>query len=52
MKRIVPFLDDIFYWLGAGMICGAAAYLHPAAMLLSGGVFCLIWSRMLGKAMI
>jgi len=44
------YLDDIFYWVGAGLITTGAYLLHPAAAFFSAGVFCLIFSYLIGKA--
>jgi hypothetical protein len=44
------YLDDILYWLGAGLITTGAYLLSPAAAFFSAGIFCLIFSYLTGKA--
>jgi hypothetical protein len=50
LKRLVKYLDDIFYWLGVALLSAAAAFLHPAASLAVAGVFCLVFAFLIGKA--
>ncbi|MCI0549891.1 MAG: hypothetical protein L0287_02950 [Anaerolineae bacterium] len=47
---MVNYLDDIFYWLGAVLISIGAYFLHPIAAFFSAGVFCLLFSFLIGKA--
>jgi hypothetical protein len=44
------YLDDIFYWLGAALITLGAYLVFPPAALFSAGVFCLVFSYLIGKA--
>ena len=44
------YLDDIFYWLGALLITLGAYFLFPIAAFFSAGIFCLIFSYLIGKA--
>jgi hypothetical protein len=44
------YLDDIFYWLGAALITIGAYFLSPVAAFVSAGIFCLIFSYLIGKA--
>jgi len=46
----MKYLDDVFYWVGAGLITLGAYLLLPAAALFSAGIFCLIFSYLIGKA--
>jgi len=50
ISRLAAFLDDIFYWLGAGLIIAGAFLLHPIAALFTAGIFCLHFSYLIGKA--
>ncbi len=50
MQFLMNYLDDIFYWLGAILIIIAAYELNPIAAHFAGGIFCLIFSFLIGKA--
>lgn len=50
MKFLKAALDDILYWLGAALITTGAYLLHPAAAFFSAGIFCLVFSFLIGKA--
>lgn len=50
MKKLLPYLDDIFYWAGAGCMTAGAYALHPAAALGVFGIFCLYFAYLIGKA--
>lgn len=49
-KFIANYLDDIFYFAGAGLIVAGAYCLHPVAALFVAGGFCLHFSYLVGKA--
>jgi hypothetical protein len=44
------YLDDIFYWLGAGLITTGAFFVTPVAALFTAGVFCLLFGFLIGRA--
>jgi hypothetical protein len=49
LKKLLPFLDDILYWLGAALMCAGAYCIHPVAALFVAGGFCLLFSYLIGK---
>ena len=50
MKKIPPYLDDLFYWLGALLFSAFAFFIYAPASLLVLGVFCLVYSYLAAKA--
>jgi hypothetical protein len=50
MNFLRNYLDDLFYWLGALLISAGAYLANPAYALISGGVFCMLFSILIGKA--
>ena len=50
MISLKDYLDDIFYWLGAVLITTGAYLITPVAALFSAGIFCLLFSFLIGKA--
>jgi len=44
------YLDDVFYWLGALLITAGAFILYPPVALFSAGIFCLVFSFLIGKS--
>ncbi len=50
MNKLLSYLDDIFYWLGAALIIAGAYCVHPVAALFVAGIFCLHFSYLIGKA--
>jgi len=50
MISLKDYLDDIFYWLGAALITAGAYLITPVAALFSAGIFCLLFSFLIGKA--
>lgn len=51
IKRFfVRFADDLFFWLGALLISTGAYFIFKPAALIIIGVFCLIFSYLIGKA--
>jgi len=49
-RKLKDYLDDIFYWLGAALITTGAYFLFPVAAFFSAGIFCLIFSFLVGRA--
>ena len=49
-KFFVKYLDDLFYFAGAGLIVFGAYCLYPVAALFVAGGFCLHFSYLIGKA--
>jgi len=47
---ISNYLDDIFYWLGAALITAGAYLITPVGAFFSAGIFCLVFSYLIGKA--
>jgi hypothetical protein len=50
--NIRNYIDDIFYWLGAVLITTGAYLIAPAAAFVSAGIFCLVFSYLIGKAQV
>jgi hypothetical protein len=50
MKKILNYLDDIFYWLGAALVSIGAYCIHPVFAFFSAGAFCLLFGFLIGKA--
>jgi len=48
-EKLKQYADDIFYWLGAGLMSAGAYLLSPAAALLVAGAFCLLAAFLIGK---
>jgi hypothetical protein len=48
-KRLLPFLDDVFYWAGAALVVAGAYLVYPAAAFFTAGAFCLFFSWRVGK---
>jgi hypothetical protein len=44
------FADDLFFWLGALLLSAGAYFVFKPASLIILGVFCLVFSYLLGKA--
>lgn len=50
MKNLKPYLDEIFYWLGALLIAGFAWFVYPPLPLLVLGIACLIFAYLFALA--
>jgi membrane protein implicated in regulation of membrane protease activity len=51
MKQLLSsYLDDVFYWLGAGLITAGAYLALPKAAWFVAGLFCLIYAFLIARA--
>lgn len=50
MRKLLLYLDDLLYWLGALLITAGVFFIHPVAALFVAGGFCLHFSYLIGKA--
>ena len=50
MGRFLPYLDDVFYWLGALLVAGFSWFVYPPLPLLVMGGFCLWFAFLYAKA--
>lgn len=49
VKKILPFLDDIFYWSGAVLISAGVYFIFPVGAWFVMGGFCLHFSYLFGR---
>jgi len=48
-KWMAVYADDLFYWLGAALITIGAYSIYPKSAFFVAGIFCLIFSFLIGR---